>query len=283
MPTLLRELEDQHLIVPAEQERPLVCASGMVRRVNREIIVLLGWTPAILLQFAHPLVAAGVANHSTFRAGLAEQARRTQHTIGAMLAMTFGDRAAGERAVARINAIHDHVHGYTSTASGPFPAGTGYCAHDPALLLWVYATLHYCTLRAYRWYVGPLSRAELDRYCWQARAGSAALGLDEAALPRDYAALRAYLASMLASGQIVVTPTARRLAQVLLHPPVPAVCEPLLAALRLPAAGFLPLAIRAGYGFTWGPGHARALARSGRAVRALLPLVPETLRCWPES
>ena len=35
--------------------------------LQREI-VLLAWGPAILLQFAHPLVARGVADHSAFRA-----------------------------------------------------------------------------------------------------------------------------------------------------------------------------------------------------------------------
>jgi len=37
------------------------------RRINAERLALLGWSRAILLQFAHPLVAAGVADHSTFR------------------------------------------------------------------------------------------------------------------------------------------------------------------------------------------------------------------------
>lgn len=32
-----------------------------IRKVNREVVVLLGWGPAILMQFAHPLVAGGVA------------------------------------------------------------------------------------------------------------------------------------------------------------------------------------------------------------------------------
>src|SRR5262245_2235817 len=34
-------------------------------RVNREIIVVAGWGRAILLQLAHPLIAAGVADHSS--------------------------------------------------------------------------------------------------------------------------------------------------------------------------------------------------------------------------
>ena len=36
---------------------------------QREVVVLLGWGRAILLQLAHPLVAAGVAEHSGFGGG----------------------------------------------------------------------------------------------------------------------------------------------------------------------------------------------------------------------
>ena len=38
--------------------------------VNREIIVVAGWGRAILLQLAHPSVAAGVHHHSAFRGSL---------------------------------------------------------------------------------------------------------------------------------------------------------------------------------------------------------------------
>src|SRR5439155_20528931 len=40
---------------------------SVLRRVNREAILLLGGGRALLLQVAHPLVAAGVAGHSRFR------------------------------------------------------------------------------------------------------------------------------------------------------------------------------------------------------------------------
>jgi hypothetical protein len=54
---------------------PVVC-----QRVNAEMLVWLGWTPAILWQFAHPLVAAGVANHHAFRPALLAQMRRLQQS-----------------------------------------------------------------------------------------------------------------------------------------------------------------------------------------------------------
>ena len=47
----------------AEKESAIVA-----QRLNAERLVLLGWTRAILLQLAHPLIAAGVYDHSSFRA-----------------------------------------------------------------------------------------------------------------------------------------------------------------------------------------------------------------------
>ena len=52
--------------------------------------MLLGWSRAILLQLAHPLIAAGVAEHSSFRAGAFTAIVRLHETIRSMLALTFG-------------------------------------------------------------------------------------------------------------------------------------------------------------------------------------------------
>ena len=61
-------------------------------------MLLLGWGRAILMQFAHPLVARGVAEHSAFRAEAFGGWRRLHRTLGAMLALTFGDREQAQRA-----------------------------------------------------------------------------------------------------------------------------------------------------------------------------------------
>jgi uncharacterized protein (DUF2236 family) len=41
--------------------------NSITRRVNRENILLLGGGRALLMQLAHPKVAAGVDDHSDFR------------------------------------------------------------------------------------------------------------------------------------------------------------------------------------------------------------------------
>src|SRR3954466_5005027 len=86
-------------------------------RINREVVLLLGWAPAILMQFAHPLVAAGVADHSAFMSEQRGPTRRFLHTLGAMLDLTFGSPEQVARAARGINAIHDRVHGATQAES----------------------------------------------------------------------------------------------------------------------------------------------------------------------
>ncbi|MFN8540924.1 MAG: oxygenase MpaB family protein [Thermomicrobiales bacterium] len=124
-------------------------------KINAETATLLGWGPAILMQLAHPLVAAGVADHSIAVSHPERRVQRLSQTIQAMLAITFGPDDARERAVRAINRIHDRVNGTLPAASGTYAAGTAYSAHDPQLLAWVHATLLEMLPRAYELYVGP--------------------------------------------------------------------------------------------------------------------------------
>ena len=98
----------------------------IAQRVNGEAVVVLGWGRAILMQVAHPLVAAAIAQHSDFEAGAVAYVRRMRRTIAAMLSLTFGTEPEVRRAAAQINAIHARVHGRLPETVGPFCAGTRY-------------------------------------------------------------------------------------------------------------------------------------------------------------
>jgi uncharacterized protein (DUF2236 family) len=73
---------------------------SVARKINRERVVLLGWGRAILLQIAHPLVAAAVADHSPFGEDLRGYLQRARRTVGAMLRLTFGTDDEARRVVA---------------------------------------------------------------------------------------------------------------------------------------------------------------------------------------
>lgn len=252
-------------------------------RIHGEVVLLLGWASAILLQFAHPLVARGVADHSGFRRGVLAPWRRLHRTLHAMMMLTFGGETGAAETARAINTVHDRVHGTLTTAEGPFGAGTRYSAHDPALLTWVHATCLFAFMRAYQLYVAPLTVEERDRYCAESSEAAALLGIPAGTLPRTEAELDAYLIDMLASGEIVVTATARQLAGQMLAPPGLRHLWPVRWLLHVTAAGLLPPAIREAYGFGWSARDRRALVGLAWLVRRLRPLAPPPLRRWPAA
>jgi len=72
-------------------------------RLNREAMLLLGAGPrALLLQIAHPLVAAGVAEHSDFRS---DPWARLSGTLRSYLRIVYGTADAAREEIRRLNDV----------------------------------------------------------------------------------------------------------------------------------------------------------------------------------
>ena len=252
-------------------------------KINREMIVVAGWGRAILLLLTHPLIAAGVADHSSFRSSLLARFTRLRSTISAMLSLAFGTDEEAVAAAAGINAIHDRVSGHLGEPAGALDAGSRYSAHDPELLRWVHATLLDSVQLTYELLVGPLTTEERDQYCAQAAIMEPLLDIPAGLLPRDSAQLDDYLRTTFDSSQIVVTDTSRALARAILFPPGWRLLWPVFRALQLLTIGLLPPAIREAYRFTWTARDARALARWTAALRYLHLASPRFVREWPAA
>src|SRR5438552_18144491 len=82
--------------------------------VNRESAVTLAGTCAILMQFAHPKVAAGVREHSRYQVDAIGRLRRT---LDLTLAIAFGPRPAAMEAGRAINARQRSVGGRGHSAT----------------------------------------------------------------------------------------------------------------------------------------------------------------------
>jgi uncharacterized protein (DUF2236 family) len=255
--------------------------STVSRQVNREIVAVAGWGRAILLQFAHPLVAAGVAGHSAFGGSLPAALHRLRSTVGAKLSLTCGPDEEALAAAAGINTIHDRINGRLPAAAGRFAAGTPYSAHDPELLRWVHATLLESIPMTYELLVGPLAPAERDLYCEEAAVTEPLLDIPAGSLPRSTAQLAAYMRAMHASGAITVTDTSRALAREVLFPPQWYLLWPALRPVQLITIGLLPPAIREAYGFRWHARDARAFIRWATAIRRVQGVLPPIIRHWP--
>jgi uncharacterized protein (DUF2236 family) len=238
---------------------------SVIRRVGNSLVTpFLGGGTAVLLQVAHPLVAAGVADHSDYRRDLW---RRLGRTLRALYLITYGSRSEAEAAAAAVDAVHRHVHGTTRTRLGRYPAGTPYSATDPELQLWVHATLVHASLSAYQRFEAKLAPADRERYYAEMAVVARLFGVPAAIIPPDLRAFRRYFTSELESGAIAVTPVAREIAAVILEAPLPAPLRMFAPAHRLATAAQLPPRLRHEYGLRWTPLHALALPVAARSLR----------------
>ncbi len=156
---------------------------------------------------AHSAVAAGVAEHSDFRS---DPWRRLDATLRSYLRIVYGSTNVSRGEIRRLNVMHLGIR------------GDGYAARDPALALWVHATLIDSTIVANDAWLGPLTRDRVARFYEETRPIGLAFGVPESMMLRDLDGFQAYVEEMLApAGPVRVGPTARDLANVILHPSLP--------------------------------------------------------------
>jgi uncharacterized protein (DUF2236 family) len=247
-------------------------------RIGRERALLLGGGAALLMQIAHPLVAAGVSAHSAFPEGAFD---RLRSTLDATLRITFGDTEQAERAAAGVRATHARIWGSLGRSVGIFAAGTGYDAEDPDLAMWVHATLVFTALETYERFVQPLSQRSRARYFEEAKVFGALFGADDRVMPGAYPAFVGYVREMVEGPILSAGADAMRLAGQILHPPLPPPVAPAGPINRLITRGLMPGRIRDAFGLPWTARDASALRALATASRWMLPAVPPGLRYWP--
>lgn len=262
-------------------ERPL--PGGTTWTIAGERIALLAWPRAILLQVAHPLVAAGVAQHSGFRASTFAPFVRLRATVGAMRQLTFGSDAAAAATLSQIRGVHDRVNGTLPETAGAHEGGTKYSAHDPALLLWVHATLLDSHVRILEPILRTFTVEERDRYCRETAPFAVALGARSDDVPRSWQQLQDLIAGEIGSGRVSVGPEARALAPAILRPPFGRLFWPLQHASELVTLGSLPPAIRSGYQFAWDARREHRRQRVLAALRRIRAAAPDRVARWPEA
>src|SRR5439155_380395 len=163
-------------------------------------------------------IAEGVAAHSEFRA---HPLRRLWRTLDLMLTLVFADGAGALRAVRTIEGVHARVHGVLEAPGGPFPRGTRYDANDPALLLWVYATLVDTALVVYERFVEPLGVDGRAAYYEGSKIGARLLGIPEAMMPPTFGRFQEYVDDMIRGDVLAIGPASREIAASILRPAVP--------------------------------------------------------------
>ena len=242
-------------------------------RVDGEAAVFLGAGRALLLQLAHPWVAAAIEQHSeTF----ADPIRRFHRTFSIVFTMVFGTLEQGLAAARRLNRRHADIHGLFAAAAGPFPAGSPYLANSIPALCWVHATLTDTALLAHDLVLPALTVEERERYYAESKLFAGFFGIPGRCLPASWPEFAQYLEGMLRSDSLTVTPAARAMAHRLLSGadtwlPIP-------ASYRALTAQLLPPHLRNAFALHYGEAEERAARRLVQLVRRIYPHLPMRLR-----
>jgi uncharacterized protein (DUF2236 family) len=223
--------------------------------------VFVGAIRALLLQAAHPEVAAGVFEHSRYRQDPLGRLTRTESYV---TATSYGAMPEVEAAVARVRRRHMPIHGLSHR-------GIPYDASDPSLDAWVHNSLTDSFLTAYRAYGSePCSEAFANRYvAEQVRVGRL-LGADP--LPETALALTTWLGAHPSLGP---SPGSLEAVRFLRRPPLPIGARSAYGLLFRAAVATLPETVCKVIRVAVRPGDLEIGRASVRALRWALGASPD--------
>jgi uncharacterized protein (DUF2236 family) len=240
-------------------------------RVNLEPALLMGGGRALLLQVAHPLVAAGVDQFSNYRD---DPWGRLSRTLDVVFKMAFAPPDVSARLAKGLQAKHRRV-------SGESDDGLAYRALDPALLVWVWATLVDTALCVYERCFGRLGEVARGRFYEEQKLLAYASAVPLGGCPQTLADFEAFWAAMV-DGALRVTPAAQAVADAVMGPVLRGPFDPLIRTPnRLVTAGLLPATVRDQYGLAWTEGDERWLRAWFAGVGTVSRLVPRRARQAP--
>ncbi|MEU8309192.1 oxygenase MpaB family protein [Actinomadura sp. NPDC048955] len=237
----------------------------------------------LLLQVAHPVVGAGVADHSEFLGDRWGRLTRTLESTFDFLGYRGEER--GRKEAARLREVHKDIKGVDAD-------GRRYHALNPEAYLWVHATLYHGMLRTRELFgrpAGPVEEATLFRE-WRDLA--LALGITGRHLPDGPAAFRAYFDGMV-QDRLERNATVELLMRLDREPLPPPPSWPLPKAawtgialpptrlLRATGIAALPPVLRARFGLRWTASDQRRFEVFARGVRLAHTAAPAPLRLSP--
>ncbi|MET0989539.1 MAG: oxygenase MpaB family protein [Glaciihabitans sp.] len=243
-----------------------------LRNMGAEAVLLAGGGRAILLQLANPGVGHAVAQHSAFSA---DPTRRLRHTLTYVYALIWGTPGQARFVTDMVNRAHAPVQ---ATPDGTVP----YSANDPALQLWVNATLYDSAIVVYERVFGPLSPGDAAAIYSDYAVIGTGLQMPAELWPVDVAAFRSYWDDQVS--RLDVDDVARRVAHDLLHPAAgPLWLRAAMPLAGLITAGLLDPRLREAFRLPWSARRQRRFDAVMRITVAVYPRLPRRLRELPKT
>jgi uncharacterized protein (DUF2236 family) len=231
---------------------------------------------ALLLQVSHPVVGAGVAEHSNFKGDPWGRLLRTLDYVNGTI--YGGPEVAGE--------IGRRVRGMHKEIKGVRPDGTRYHALEPGAYAWVHATLAASIVDGHRHLGRPMRWSEQREFYAQWRRLGRIVGVRDRDLPERWEDFRPYFDGVV-HDVLEDTESVHDVFDTLARPtPPPGMPPPVWRALRGPlgrqvqtiTTGLLPPVLRERFGLPWSPRHARTFAALTTMSRASRPVIRGPLR-----
>jgi uncharacterized protein (DUF2236 family) len=169
---------------PLEEARRYAVAPGSItwQRAG-DARAMLAAGAALVLQVAHPTVAAGVREHSDFKS---DPWGRLLRTLDYVNLLVYGGPDAAIQTGRRMRAMHQRIKGIA-------PDGTRYHALEPEAYAWVHATLAEGIVAAHDRFGVPLTWDEKERFWAEWRGLGRLLGVRERDLPATWPGLREWV------------------------------------------------------------------------------------------
>jgi uncharacterized protein (DUF2236 family) len=231
---------------------------------------------ALLLQVAHPTVAAGVRDYSEFER---RPWTRLMRTVDYVTLLVYG----GEQAVGagrRLRELHKRFKGVRAD-------GERYSALEPTAYAWVHATLIATYVAGHAHFGDPMSPRETERFYAEYRRLGRLIGVRERDLPPSWAGFCAYFERMITE-ELVPNESVERVLRAVrrVPPPAGAIPELLWRAIRLPACealwlggvGPMPSALRRRLDIPWSWRDEARFRGLGVVSRSLGAVMPERMR-----
>ncbi|HEY9564610.1 MAG TPA: oxygenase MpaB family protein [Nocardioides sp.] len=164
---------------------------SMIWKVNTSTLVYgLGITQAAFMDVAHPVIANGIADHSTI---FVDPHARAHQTYSMLTNLVFGDRDLVVRTSRALFTIHERIRGAARADEGRYASGEEYVANEGNVLLWVHATMWWVRLQTYRALVGGLTAEEREQYYRETCELAGCFAIPADLLPVDHDAWDAYV------------------------------------------------------------------------------------------
>jgi uncharacterized protein (DUF2236 family) len=230
----------------------------------------------LLLQVAHPTVAAGVRDFSDFDKRPWERLLRTLDYVSLLVYGGPDAIAAGRR----LRALHKGFRGELGD-------GQRYYALEPQAYAWVHATLLHTYVAGHQHFGQPMEPTEIESFYREYRGLGRLIGVRPRDLPDSWREFCAYFAEVSLTELVPNESVDRVLRAVQLSgPPVVPIPDLLWRALRIPArratwiggVGLMAPELRSRLNVPWTERDERAFQNLGRLTRAMSPAMPQRLR-----